>query len=139
MRVTITKHTGGYTAEVTPFDIALEWLIEKPMDLLSLWTALQEVGFSMIDVSDAFAAADPEIRKEQQEAGFLVLSDSVGPERAAQIGMEVDEELRLRAEATKIRMEENKKRQAEALRIRMEEYWRLRAKDALDRRDVDEF
>ena len=139
MRINITKHADGYTAEIIPFDIALEWLTEKPMDKSSLRTALQEVGFSMIDVSDAFGAADPEIRQEQDEARFRVLSDRVGPDRAAQIIKETDEDMRRRVEATRIRREEGRRRQAEALRIRMEEYRRRQAEATRIRREEEEY
>ena len=135
MLINITKHADGYTAEVSPPHSAVEWSTEKPMDKLSLQTALREVGCRMIDVEHALADADPEIRKEQQEALFQVFSDQLGPDRASRLAKEVDEDMRREVEATKIRIAEDKTRQAEALRIRMEEYRRQQAEAARIRRE----
>ena len=139
MSIDITKHAEGYTAVVTPPDSTVEWSTERPMDLLSLQIALQGVGCPMIDVEDALANADPEIGKAQDEARFRVLSDRVGPDRAAQIIKETDEDMRRRVEATRIRREEGRRRQAEALRIRMEEYRRRQAEATRIRREEEEY
>lgn len=69
----ITKHDVGYTAVVTsrshtsdPPEVV--WSSFEPMSERHLTEILDEIGCHLIDVYDAFAAADPEIRKAYQQA-----------------------------------------------------------------------
>lgn len=98
MVLRITKHPDGYTAIVTPPSSDVEWATPGPMDERSLRNALHELGCHMIDVSDAFAAADPDIRREYQEASHRSLVERVGEEEAARIEKKVAEELKQQEE-----------------------------------------
>jgi hypothetical protein len=79
----ITKHADGYTAVVTSGSGEVEWTSPEPMDRHRLTEILHVLGCHLIDVWEAFAAADPEIAKKYEEAAERVWTQELSPETAA--------------------------------------------------------
>ena len=94
MVLQIKKYKSGYIAIATPPNSKTGWSTLEPIELRELELTLHELGCHQVDVGDALAAADPEIRREFEEASHRLRVKDVGPERAAEIEKQVAEEFR---------------------------------------------
>ena len=85
MSVEITKHPDGYTA-IVHLRWGVAWSWSTPIEEEPLRIALHAVGCHPIDVTEAFAAADPVLMKRLHEAAERVRIgeiDAETKERAA--------------------------------------------------------
>lgn len=93
MNINITKLANGYAASLTSPSGEVQWSSDGPLDERTLRQTLLDLGCHAIDVGDALAKEDPEVRKALREVSYKSLSKRVGPEEAARIMKKVDDDM----------------------------------------------